>query len=169
MSSTTWGDDITRKTSIALAVCTLAAHALSGAATVQAAPTTLLGVYEEYVFTNCAVGTGCFVFFSTVPANTIISTVSCNFYINASNVSLTGIAFGQAASANASQFKPAQYVNVPAAFNNAAAAVQFQFLANIQHVVPQNTKPAIQIGWNKQATGAAYCSISGTTNVLLPP
>jgi hypothetical protein len=160
---------MSQKTSIAFAICAVAAQLLSGTTTAQATPSTRLGIYEEFVTANCA-SSGCFVFFATVPADTIINTVSCNFYINAgpSSLLLTGIALGQASTATAASFRAAQYVNVPYANYYTNTLSQFEFLANTQHVVPQSMKPAIQIGYNTTATGVANCLISGATSTFLP-
>ena len=153
-----------KKSCLTILVCAAAFHFAPAA---QAAGTTKLGIYEEYKTVNCAKALDCYLFFSKVTADTKITSVSCNFWINANNPSLTGLSLG-ASNATRPTYSPAQYINPPYPMMYGSTVSQYQFYADTQHVVANGTYPTLQLGFNVSATSVMNCSIAGTTSALLP-
>jgi hypothetical protein len=127
----------------------------------SAAPTRLLGVYEEQLTGNCAAGASCFIYFSTVTKPLKITKVSCNFYIRAQNVSLTGAEIGRA-SEDKSTFKDGEFFAPVNAILFGATATQYQFLADTLTVTPAHWRPTIQLAWDVNASGPYDCHIAGS-------
>ncbi len=141
------------------AVTALAGIAFSTLA--SAAPTRLLGVYEEAMDGNCTAGATCFAYFSALTKPLKITKVSCNFYVNAQDVSLTGVQIGRA-SENKAMFKEGQYIAPVETLLFGATVTQYQFLADTLTVIPANWRPAIQLAWDKNATSHFSCRIAGS-------
>lgn len=150
-----------RKTSLGIVLTTVAGVCALAVQAVSAAPTRQLGVYEEFVTANCASSAGCTIYFSEVIKPLKITKVSCNFVINNQNASLTGAVLG-AATAAKTQFRPAQYLATVETLDFGSTFEQYQVLADTLHVVAAKSRPAIQIGFNVQATSTMSCSIAGT-------
>ena len=150
-----------RKASLGIVLAAVAGLSAFEVNAVWAAPTRQLGVYEEFATANCAMGAGCIVYFSEVLKPLKITKVSCNFVINNQNASLTGAVLG-AATAAKTQFKGAQYLATVETLDFAPTFEQYQVLADTLHVVAAKYRPAIQIGFNVQATSTMNCSIAGS-------
>jgi len=127
----------------------------------SAAPTRLLGVYEEEVTGNCANGAACTIYFSTTTKPLKVTKVSCNFYVRAQNVSLTGVELGHA-SEDKSLFKDGEFIAPIHTLLFGSNVTQFQFLADTLHVVPAHFRPSVQLGWDVGATSHFDCHIAGS-------
>jgi len=132
-----------------------------------AAPTTLLGVYEETDSNlSCSNVSTCRVDFSTVTGPLRVTKVSCNFYFSSANyndVFVTGIDLGQS-SQNKNNHKALQYLAPASPMLITATTNQYQVLADTLHVVPSNWRPSVEVTLSKPTTISMFCSISGSTS-----
>jgi hypothetical protein len=132
----------------------------SWTAPAAAAPTRLLGVYEEAVAVNCT-GAGCKIYFSSLTKPLKITKVTCNLVVKANNASLTGAEIGQA-SENKVTFKDGDYIAPVETLDFAPTFTQFQVLADTLHVIPSGWRPTIAFGYAQSAASTAHCTISGS-------
>jgi hypothetical protein len=150
-----------------LAACGLmAAVAALAAGESYAAPTTLLGVYEETANVACSNVSTCRVDFSTLVSPLRVTKVSCNFFFASASyndVFATGIDLGQS-SQNKNVHKALQYLAPVSPMIITATNNQYQVLADTLHVVPANWRPSVEVALNKPTTINMYCSISGSTS-----
>jgi hypothetical protein len=146
-----------------LRVCAVVAVAGGIVTSVSAAPTRLLGLYEEHAVQFCTTGnTDCTVYFSTIVKPLRITQVSCSIGKSAQNASVVDVTLGRA-SGQKTGYLAAQHLEPvnPTLFT--ASNTTYAFLVNTQHVVPASFRPAIEVV-TSTATGAISldCSISGS-------
>jgi hypothetical protein len=127
----------------------------------SAAPTRLLGVYEEELEGNCAAGAPCLVYLSTILNPLKVTKVSCNFYVRSQNASMTGAEIGHA-SEDKSHFKDGAFFAPVEAIMFGATATQYQFLADTLTVIPAHWRPTIELTWDVTASGHYNCHIAGS-------
>jgi hypothetical protein len=152
---------VKEKSYIACITCAVVATCAVGTSTTAfAAPTRLLGVYEESVGPlSCNDISVCRINFSTITKPLKINKVSCNYFFNRPAF-FTGMNLGNS-SGDQSTFKSGQFLGPIHEFRRSATLVQGQLLADTAHVVPTNFRPSVLMAISMAADIVLQCHISG--------